>query len=138
MVMLEWQGFSQTDIAKRMGRTPANVSLTLCSPEADEIRSQLMNQTLSTMPEIKVAAQLIAPQIFQEKVNLALGSADEKIRNSACSDLLGIAGHSPTKHVEVTHIPEDKYKGLSEVELRQKIQEELAELTSTPVSTQLH
>ncbi len=84
-----------------VGVTPQHVSNLLNTPEALEMLSQFQDKTLDTIMDIQLDAQAIAPAIFEEKVRLALTAKDERTRNTACSDILNIAGHMPVRRVVI-------------------------------------
>jgi hypothetical protein len=95
---------------------------------AQEILAQLQDGAMDSMEEVHRQLNDVAPRVLRKKINLALNSADEKVSNAACTDLLHMAGHMPVKRVRIEQ-PNDldkKYEGLTEDEIKQKILDQLA------------
>ncbi len=134
VLRLYFAGMTQVDIARVTGYTPQHVGNIVNLPESEEILRELERKTIDTILDVQADAQAIAPVIFEEKIRLALHSADERVRNVACSDILAIAGHQPVKRVQVENIDrgaEDSYEGLSEEEMRAKL---IAETMKLPLN----
>lgn len=120
MVTLHLAGDSNTDIATKLGYTPQQVSNILNSPEVLEILTALKDETLNTMTQVQAEAQLYAPEILRRKINYALHGSDDRVRNTAQTEILHIAGHVPVKHIVVNdhNTTLEKFKNQSDEELR--------------------
>ncbi len=110
------------EIGQMTGYSMKHVSDIIASEQAQEILADLTAKRLDTMGHIELVAQAIAPQIMNEKIRLALQGNDERVRNSACSDILNIAGHQPIKRVQVERVEsvDEKYKDLTDEQIREK------------------
>jgi predicted transcriptional regulator len=125
MIRLFWAGHTYVEIADKTGYTSQQVMNVLHSEESQEILSQLQGNALDTADEVQSELALVAPAVLDKKIRLALSSPDDRVANSACTDLLHMAGHSPVKRVTIDRANENqkKYEGLSEEQLREKLLE---------------
>jgi len=126
MIRLHWHGLSNLEIAAKLGYTPQEVSNILNAPEALAILGEMRNLAIDTMGEVAAELQAVAPIALSRKIDL-LGSSDDRVANTAATDLLHMAGHAPVKRLQVSQptSAELKYEGLNEAELREKLLEEL-------------
>lgn len=115
------------EIAAFIGYSTTHVQMILASDQAQEILQELHEKKVDTISDVEVAAQAVAMPVFQEKVRLALQGNDERVRNSACTDVLAIAGHQPIKRVSIERpdAVRERYGALSDEELRKMIRDEL-------------
>ena len=135
VVYLYWSGVpgqagpqaTVTEIANYVGYSATHIQQILASDQAQEILQELHEKKLDTISDIEIAAQALAPEIFQEKVRLALRANDERVRNSACTDVLAIAGHQPVKRVSIERpdAVKERYGAMTDEELRKMIRDEL-------------
>jgi len=101
VIRLYWQGLEQREVAAQLGCSEALVGNVLRSDHGREILKQLDDKTFDSMLEVITAAQAVSMEMFNEKVKLALHSADEKIRTRNTAELLAIAGHTPVHRVSI-------------------------------------
>lgn len=120
MVTFHLAGESNQDIAIRLGYTAQQVSNILNSPEVLEIIEALKAETLNTISQVQVEAQLYAPEILRRKIDYALHGTDDRVRNNAQTEILNIAGHVPVRHitVESRSAIQEKYKDKTDDDLR--------------------
>jgi predicted transcriptional regulator len=125
VIRLFWAGHTYVEIADKTGYSNQQVMNIIHNEESQEILSQLQGAALDTADEVQSELALIAPAVLDKKIRLALSSADDRVANSACTDLLHMAGHSPVKRITVDRASEvqKKYEGLSEEQLREKLLE---------------
>lgn len=125
------QGLNHTEIAGVTGYTPVHVGRIVASPYFQDILKEISEHTISTAFDVRADAQVVAPAVFNEKVRLALGANDERVRNIACTDVLNMAGHMPVRRVEFDNVTkrEDEYVGKTEEEIRAMIIGETPETT---------
>jgi hypothetical protein len=125
-------GRDEQEIANELGISVTHVHLVLKSEAAREVINRVLAQSLDLVPELSQQVATILPSVLEKKITLALSSTDERVSNSACTDLLAIGGLTPVKRIQVETIDHDLhgYKNLTEEELRAKI---LADLGVTPV-----
>lgn len=122
VLQLYWRGETLRDIALATGYTEVNVGNIVRSDDAREILQQLTDATLDTMPEVVGEMQLAAPAIIRRKIAIALNSNDEAVANRAATEILHMAGHAPTKHIQVRVDPIEKhYEDKTEDEIRQEL-----------------
>lgn len=126
MVTLHLAGETNYNIAAKMGYTAQQVSNILNSPEVLEILAALRNETIDTMGQVQAEAQLYAPEILRRKIEYALKGDDARVRNTAQTEILQIAGHAPVRRisVEAKSQLEEKYANKTEAELRALIKGE--------------
>jgi hypothetical protein len=122
MIRLHWAGESNIDIAARTGFTPTQVCNVLSSPEAQAILAEISASAFDSTKEVGQKLQLAAEEALDVKISL-LHCGDLRVENSASTDLLYMAGHSPTKRIHVTgpSAVEKEFEGLSDEEIRQKV-----------------
>jgi predicted transcriptional regulator len=117
---------SGSEIALALGITQCLVSNVLNSEQGLEVVEQLWSRKFDSMLEVGQQLQAVAPYIVQEKIKLALTARDERVKNTACTDILHMAGHVPVRRVEIDDLrPDSKFSGKSEEEMRAMILEEL-------------
>ena len=123
VLYLHWKGFTGTEIADVVGLSPGTVNAVIHSEAAEEILLGFKNSTLDSMRQVDSELQAMAPALLATKMDLALGSTDEKIRTTNCSDLLAMAGHTPVRRLRVEHTtPEhEEFSTLSEEQIREKL-----------------
>lgn len=120
IIRLYWSGLPQNEIAKQLSCDVQTVGKVLNSDHGKEILQQLDAKTFDSMLEVITMAQAVAPEMFNEKVKLALHSNDERVRTRNTAELLAIAGHTPVHRVSIER-PDpilDQYKGKTPEELR--------------------
>ena len=124
---LHAQGYSNQEIADKVGYSVVRVSQLLNSEFAKDMQAQLLDRTLNTMLDVQTEMQSYAPMIVREKIRLALEAKSESVRDRSCRDILEMAGNGPVKrlHIERAEVVEDPYKDLSEKDLREKLLEEI-------------
>jgi len=118
---LSARGMSPDQIARGIGVSEYRVNRVVRSEQGREILERIHNKTIDTFGEVQAAVQAIAPVILYEKVATALNpEVDPRVRNQAQTEILHMAGHSPVKRMalEVADPVADKYRGLSETDLR--------------------
>lgn len=128
MVTLHLSGEGNADIAAKLGYTAQQVSNILNSPEVQEMLQLLKDETLNTMAQVQAEAQLYAPEILRKKIDYALRGDDARVRNTAQTEILNIAGHVPIRHITVENksMVIERYKDKSEDELRAMVRGEPA------------
>jgi hypothetical protein len=128
MIRLHWQGESNTDIAMMTDYTPQQVSNILASAEAQELLAGLRAEVMDTMAQVQTDAQFVAPVLFENIVALAMHASDERVKLHANLAAIGIAGHVPTRRIQVVgdSIVAKKFEDMSEEEIRNSITGELA------------
>src|SRR6185369_14549896 len=99
-VKLHWDGMTNGEISKALNRSEAWVSTTLSSPEAAEIHKRIENRVLDSSVQVQVDLQAVAPLALSKKIQL-LNSTNDAVANKAATDLLELAGHVPTRQVEI-------------------------------------
>jgi hypothetical protein len=126
MIRMHWAGDSNVDIAAKLGYTEQMVSNVLNSPESKEILAELKGETLDTMAEVQQEIALAAPLAIKRKIDL-MYSGDDRVANSAATDILHMNGHAPVKRVQIDRgtAIEKKYEALNEDELRHQLEVEL-------------
>lgn len=126
MVTLHLAGESNTDIANKLGYTAQQVSNILGCQDVREILAALNDETISTIGQVQAEAQLYAPEILRRKIDYALKGDDARVRNTAQTEILHIAGHVPIRRVSIEEKSSinEKYKDKSEDELRAMIKGE--------------
>lgn len=126
MVTMHLAGDTNADIALKLGYTAQQVSNILNSPDVLEMLQLLKDESLNTMAQVQAEAQLYAPEILRRKIDYALRGDDARVRNTAQTEILNIAGHVPVKHITVENKSQvvEKYKDKSEEELRAMIRGE--------------
>lgn len=126
MIRLHWAGESNIDIGAKIGYTEQQVSNIINSPEAKAILAELSANALDSMDEVAQELQLVAPIALKRKIDM-LYCGDDRVADKAATDLLHMAGHAPTKRVQVTgqSVVEKEFEGLSPEEIRQKILNEV-------------
>lgn len=134
MVTLHLSGESNGDIAIKLGYTAQQVSNILNSPEVVEMLQLLKDETINTMAQVQAEAQLYAPEILRKKIDYALRGDDARVRNTAQTEILNIAGHVPVRHITVESKSQvvEKYKDKSEDELRAMIRGEPSPIAKGP------
>ena len=127
VVRMHWNGMTNGEIAKETGYSYIHVHNIIASEEAQEILALLTSRTLDTIIDIQAEAQAAAPLVFEEKLKIALGCTDVRTKNSACTDILNMAGHQPIKRVQIqrSDIPIE-FDSKSEEEIKKFIREEVA------------
>lgn len=127
VMQLHWAGWGNIEVAALTGYSPEHITNIIHSAEGEEIISRLKNHTMDTMADVADQIQAIAPAALDQKIKLALDSPDEKLRSVNCHQLLEMAGHSGIRRVQVERRPAgaENYDGLSEAELRTKINKDL-------------
>jgi hypothetical protein len=120
MVTLHLAGESNADIGLRLGYTQQQVSNILNCPDVLEILNAIRDESLNTMSQVQVEAQLYAPEILRRKIDYAMHGQDDRVRNTAQTEILNLAGHVPVRHisVETKNSILEKYKDKTEEELR--------------------
>ncbi len=101
IIRLYWQGLEQVEVAKQLSCSEQLVGNVVRSDHGREILKSLEDKTFDSMLQVITMAQAVAPEMFNEKVKLALHSADEKIRTRNTAELLAIAGHTPVHRVSI-------------------------------------
>jgi predicted transcriptional regulator len=131
MIRLFWQGETKTDIALLMHVTPQTVGNVVDSAQGQAILEALQNETIDTMSLVQADAQHCAPLVYDQLFKLAMSSGDDRVRKSACVDILAIAGHVPIRRIAVEKATADpsEYDGKTVEELRSMI---FDDLTSNP------
>lgn len=131
--ILHWDGLKVPEIAKRIGCSKQLVSNILNCPEGLEILEQFRQRTLDTVLDTQIAAQAYAPQALETLVHLMLESKDDRVRKTACTDILAMAGHQPVKRIAVERPEqlEEKYRGMSDDEIKQLVLRELGATDAT-------
>lgn len=134
MVTMHLAGDTNADIALKMGYTSQQISNILNSPEVLEMLQLLRDESLNTMGQVQAEAQLYAPEILRKKIEYALRGDDARVRNTAQTEILNIAGHVPVRHitVESKSLVVEKYKDKSEEELRAMVRGEPPQSNVTP------
>lgn len=127
--LLLWQGYSQTEAATLLGKTDAWVSNILTTDEAKEVYDELKKQTIDTVGQVQANLQAAAPAIIKEKIDLALFAKSETVRNQAGQQILEMAGHAATRHLEIHRADDvlEKYKNKTEAEIRDEVMRGLIE-----------
>ena len=120
-------GETINEIGTKFAIPTSRVQAILASPEAQEILSLLRDNVLNSMLEVNSMAQAIAPTIMERKIHLALNSADERVQDKACTDLLHMAVGTPTKKVQISHTDPvtERHKDMSEDDLREALRRKL-------------
>lgn len=121
------QGYTNDEIATMTNYTPSVVSQITNCPEAKALMAEMQDSTFASIADVQTTLQACAPALLEEKIKLALTAKDERVRSVSCSDLLGLAGHTPVKRVELTKVEEieNDYAGKSDEEIREHIRQEL-------------
>ena len=101
IIRLYWQGLEQKEVATQLSCSDELVGKVCRSDHGQEILKQFEDKTFDSMLQVITMAQAVAPEMFNEKVKLALHSADEKIRTRNTAELLAIAGHTPVHRVSI-------------------------------------
>ena len=137
---LYFQGYNNVEIAAATGLNFQYISQIINGPDFTTMLQELTERTLDTVIDVQQDAQAIAPRIFEEKVSLALSAKDERVRNTACSDILEIAGHRPVTRMVVERAPSvrDELSDKTEEEIRLKILEDLGIGQQLPPPEALH
>jgi hypothetical protein len=133
MIRMFADGFSYVEIASETGYSNQQVMNILQSGPAQEILSQLQETVLDSMAEVHQRLNDVAPRVLDKKIRHALQDADMKVSNQACTDLLHMAGHMPVRQVRIeAGKVNDKYAGMTEDEIRDKIIAELTQASKGP------
>lgn len=125
--LLSLAGLTNKEIALEVSKSPETISAVLASAEVQAFLAEYRGQALNSMLEVQTMAQAIAPVAMHEKIRLALNGRDERVRNTACKELLEIAGHTPLHRVSVDrpdHVSE-KYAERSDEDIRREIEQAL-------------
>lgn len=135
VLRLYYQGHTYDEIASLTGYHYQSVAQLINSPASRDILAKFQDKTLDTILDIQADVQAIAPAALEEKVRLALSAKDERVRNTACSDILAMAGHKPIDRVSLNleKPPEDPFAGKTEAEIRASLLEEVL-----PTSRSVH
>lgn len=115
---------SYDEIAAQLGVSPGWVSEVINSADAAEIFQRLQDKTLDTMVDVQTDLQAVAPLVLQEKISLALDkSTPPGVRDKSLTEILHMAGHQPTKYVQVERAdaPVDKIGKMSESQIMDEL-----------------
>lgn len=83
---------------------------------------------MDTMQEVAIEAQFAAPVLWDRLYRLSASASDERVRLSATVAALGIAGHVPTRKVQITsdNATQKKFPDeMTEDEIREDIRKDL-------------
>lgn len=125
---LKWSGWSNIEIAQTVRCSEQLVSMVLASDEGQAILEELGRRTLDTVLDVQAEAQAFAPDALHELVGLMYNGKDERVRKTACTDILALAGHQPVKRIAIER-PDpvvDKYRDQTEDQIRKQLIQELA------------
>jgi len=100
VLYLHWKGFTNKEIADITNFSEGHVSNIITGPNAGEVLDALRAGVYDSMRSVDQELQMVAPALITEKINLALGSADEKVRSTNCMELLQMAGHTPVRRIQ--------------------------------------
>lgn len=116
-------GMTHAEVAAIVGCSSGLVSQVVGSPLAQELLGTLQDKILDTTLDVQQTLQAAAPLVMQEKLRLALNARNESVRNSACTDIIHMAGHMPLRRMQIEQTVEqkDKFEGLSEEQIREQI-----------------
>jgi hypothetical protein len=123
IIRMYWMARPISEIADQFAVSESMVRSTINSERGQEIITQLESHTFDTMLEVMTMAQAVAPEMFAEKIKLALYSVDERVRSRNTTDLLAIAGHTPIHRVQIDR-PDpilDKFKDKTPQMLRDEL-----------------
>lgn len=125
ILRLYYQGMSQVDIAACLGLSQRLVTEIVNSPAAKELEAEFQRQTFSSITDVQLQLQAIAPAALEETVRLAFHANDEKVRMTSCQNILEMAGHkAPIKQmIEHKSKVEEEFRGKTEEELRRELLE---------------
>lgn len=119
-------GLNNQEIAQETGYHPYHVSRIINSPQFQDILTQLSAKTIETVNDIRADVQAMLPGVIEQKYKLALHARDERVRNIACSDILGIGGLSPIRQVHVErHEAPSQYEGKTDEQIAADIYSDL-------------
>lgn len=116
-------GESKTAIGMDLGISVNTIDKIIESDRGQQVFMSLEENTIDTMREVQATAQSVAMEAIHEKINIMRNSGNEQLRNRAATELLALAGHTPTQRVELTKKDAitDKYKDKSELDLRREL-----------------
>jgi len=143
ILTLHWRGLPHGEIALEVGVTTQTVSNVVTSESGQAVLEELARRTLDTALDVQTVAQAYAPGALEELVKLAFSSRDERVKKTACTDILAMAGHAPVRRVSIERPDpvDERFKGKSEVEMRAEILKRLGyveEPSDAPESSTLH
>jgi len=126
LIRLFWEGDSMATIAIKTGLPEHEIESLLTSDSAQAILQQLNDQTFDSMGDIEAAIQLGAVKAVKRKLDL-IDSIDERVANSAATDILHMAGHAPVKRVRLERQSptERKYANMTDDEIQLEIAQRL-------------
>lgn len=137
MVQMQFDGYSNRDIAASFGMTESAVSQILSSEPVQQYLELIKNHHIDTTMEVRAKVQSAAPLIMDQLIDTAINGSDERVKVNAGRAVLGIGGHVPIKRHEITHSDpiSDKYDKLSKEEILQQIRDDIE---NVPDRTSLH
>lgn len=117
-----WLGETKASIATEIGVSASTIDKILNHDKAIQVIAHLEANTLDTMLEVQTAAQAVALEAIDVKIQ-GLRSGNEALRQKCATELLGLAGHTPTRKIEIKSgdAVVDKYKDKSELDLRREL-----------------
>lgn len=123
IIRLYWRGLTRKEIADRIGCTLQTIARAIDSTDGAAILEELRAGTISTTIEAMAEIQAVVPEVLEQKISLALHSADERVRSKSCTELLEMAGHSPIRHIQIERPDplEAKYGTKTEEDLRREL-----------------
>ena len=145
IVMLNWQGRTNSEIAQIVNRSDAFISTTLAMPEVQDIIRRWESGMVDTTRQVQTMLQMSAPLALEKKIQL-LNSSNPSVANKAAQDLLELSGHVALRQIEIRrpdHV-EEEFRDKSEEDIKREI---LAAITgeeskkndeATPPTTTVH
>ena len=118
-----WLGQTKTEIESELGVSHTMVEHAINSDHGRAMLASLEGQTFDSLLEVQNLIQAHGVDLVRRKLDLALHSANPHVANRACSELLGIAGHTPTLRVSVTKGDSllNEYRDKTELQVRQEL-----------------
>lgn len=122
IIRLHLMGFSNDATAQMVGYTTQQVSNVINGPDGQDIIAQVQAAQIETFSQVQAMAQLVVPEVLNEKIRLALSSADERVRTINCQQILEMTGNAGTKklQVEINEGPKN-YETTTEEDLKNEI-----------------
>lgn len=118
-----WLGQTKTEIEQELGVSHTMVENAINSDWGRSMLASLEGQTFDSLLEVQNLIQAHGVDLVRRKLDLALNSANPHVANKACSDLLGIAGHTPTLKVSISKGDSllNEYRDKTELQIRQEL-----------------
>jgi len=125
VIALHLRGVTNVEIAAQLDYTHIRVSQILNDPLALEVIEQMRERiVINTEEEVMNKLQMIAPELIDKKISLALTSKDERVATINSAELLQMAGHTPVKriHVQRNDELERKYDKMTDDDIVKQIE----------------